>query len=261
MTILDKIIATKHKEVAERKEMVGIHSFTQEEMFTRDMLSLKASLTEENASGIIAEFKRRSPSKGDINAQASVYKITRGYEEAGASGSSVLTDVDYFGGSLKDLFEAKSFCPLPILRKDFMVDRYQLFEAKAYGADVILLIAAALSKQKVKELAAEAKDLELEILFEIHTEEELDKLCPEIDMVGVNNRNLKDFTVDIQRSIDLVDKIPNQFVKVSESGISSVDTVKALRDVGYKGFLMGENFMKEKDPAQAAANFISELRK
>ncbi len=260
MTILDEIIATKHKEVAEKKELVGIRSFMQEELFNRDTLSLKASLTEEGSSGIISEFKRKSPSKGDIHADASVYHITRAYADAGAAGCSVLTDTPYFGGTIKDLFEAKSFCPLPILRKDFMVDRYQLFEAKAYGADVILLIAAALTKQQVKDLAAEAKTLELEILFEIHTEEELDKLCPEIDMVGVNNRNLKDFTVDVQRSIDLVEKIPNEFVKVSESGISSVDTVKALKEIGYQGFLMGENFMKTEDPGLAAKDFISQLK-
>lgn len=259
MTILDKIISHKRSEVAARKQQIGISSFMMEDYFKRDGLSLRDALMADGASGIIAEFKRRSPSKGDINTTASLFKVNKAYAEAGACGISVLTDTEFFGGTLKDLYEARTWGTMPVLRKDFMVDRYQLFEAKAYGADVILLIAAALTHTEVRDLAAEAKQLKLEVLFEIHSEDELDKLTPDIDMVGVNNRNLKDFTVSVQRSIDLVHKIPNEFVKVSESGISSPDTVKALRELGYKGFLMGENFMKTTDPGQAAKEFIAML--
>ena len=208
---------------------------------------------------IIAEFKRKSPSRGVINDKADLLEVTTAYAKSGASGLSVLTDETFFGGSQKDLEKAR-VNPIPLLCKDFMLEEYQVLEAKASGADVVLLIAACLTPVAVKRLAVLAKTLKLEILLEIHGSEELSHICDEIDVVGVNNRDLKTFSVDVNRSIELSKMIPAEKIMISESGINSVATIQSLRSYGFKGFLIGENFMKEKDPAIAFASFVNQLK-
>ena len=173
---------------------------------------------------------------------------------------SVLTDGKYFGGSLDDLLTARASCSLPLLRKEFIIDEYQILEAKAYGADVILLIAAILGREEIKQFSELAKNLNLDVLLEVHNEEELYKsIMPSLDMLGVNNRNLKTFGVSLETSKTLCKLIPNDFVKVSESGISSVKSIKELQPFGYQGFLIGENFMKSDNPGVNASQFIKEL--
>ena len=254
-TILDKIIADKILEVAERKLSVSISDLEKMPFFSRNCLSLKQSLLR-SESGIISEFKRKSPSLGWIHEKADVAQITSGYSAAGASGISILTDLPYFGGTPADLIAARPQITCPVLRKDFVIDEYQLYEAKAMGADVILLIAAVLTIKQTLDLSIKAKELGLEILLEVHNAEEIGHANDFVDMLGVNNRNLKSFEHSLQVSFDLAALIPEQFVKVSESGISKVETVRELRKVGYKGFLMGENFMKEPDPAKALKQFV-----
>ena len=255
MTILDKIIAEKRIEIAKRKSEKTISKLENELYFNRKCLSLKENLLKSDT-GIIAEFKRKSPSKGWIHENADARIIPAGYCTAGASGISILTDEPFFGGTPQDLITARPLVDCPILRKEFIVDEYQLFEAKAMGADVILLIASALSVDETNELAKKAKALGLEVLLEIHNREELEHINEYVDMVGVNNRNLKTFEVNIDVSKELADLIPDEFVKISESGISNPETVIELRKYGYKGFLMGENFMKTENPALSLKKFI-----
>ena len=257
-TILDKIIASKVIEVASRKLSTPISALQNAPAFSRKCLSMKQSLLN-SESGIISEFKRKSPSLGWIHEDADVVDVTSGYSAAGASGISILTDLEYFGGTPMDLMAARQFITCPVLRKDFVIDEYQLFEAKAMGADVILLIAAALTVVQTLQLASKAHELGLEVLLEVHNAEELGHANEFVDMLGVNNRNLKTFEQSIQTSFDLAALIPDKFVKVSESGISKTETVNELRKVGYKGFLMGENFMKEENPAEALSQFITGL--
>lgn len=259
MTILEKIVAHKQKEVAERKELYPAKLLEQSIYFATPTVSLKKYLLRPDKSGIIAEFKRRSPSKGDINAFASVEKVSIGYMQAGASALSVLTDKHFFGGSNADLTEARKFNFCPILRKEFIIDEYQLIEAKSIGADVILLIAECLEKDQVLQLAKTAKTLGLEVLLEIHSEEQLGKLNEFVDVIGVNNRNLKDFSVSIQTSIDLFSKIPDDFLKISESGISDANAIVELKQVGFQGFLIGEYFMKSADPAKTCRELIKKV--
>lgn len=259
MTILDKIIAHKKTEIAQRKEQAPVSELEKMPSFDRETFSLTSFLLDPEKSGIIAEFKRRSPSKGDINPKVKVKEVTTGYFAAGASGLSVLTDTHFFGGSSEDLMEARRHNPCPILRKDFIVDEYQLFEARAIGADVILLIAECLEAANVKRLAARAKDLGLEVLMEVHSKPQLEKITPDIDIVGVNNRNLKDFSVSIQTSIDLYPAIPGGVLKISESGISNPDAIVQLKKVGFQGFLIGEHFMVAEDPGEACAAFIRQI--
>jgi len=246
-------------EVAQRKEAVPVAQLESSPLFTRRVLSLKQFLTDPSRTGIIAEFKRRSPSKGVINDQVDVATVTKGYAAAGASCLSVLTDPVFFGGSSDDLQRAR-VNEIPILRKDFIIDEYQIIEAKAIGADVILLIAACLTPEEVQRLAEFARGLGLEVLLEIHNEDELEHICEATEMVGVNNRDLKTFTVDIQRSIDLSKKIPEGKILVAESGISKIETILHMKDAGFTGFLIGENFMKEKDPGAAFGAFVAELK-
>lgn len=258
MNILDTIVARKKEEVAARKALRTVADLEKELFFGRETLSLSASLVHPERTGIIAEFKRKSPSKGVINAQASVEDVTAAYARYGASGLSVLTDTDFFGGSNADLVLARQQ-QVPILRKDFMIDEYQVVEAKAIGADVILLIAACLSPAEVKSLASFAKSLRLEVLLEIHDETELVHICDEVDLVGVNNRNLKTFEVDINTSLRLIGQMPAEKPGVAESGISNPETIKTLKQAGFKGFLIGENFMKQPDPSIAFADFVQHL--
>ncbi len=262
MTILDKIIARKKEEVAERKTLVSVKELEMKGYFAKTTNSLKTSLLNPASSGIIAEFKRKSPSKGIINANVTPEEVTRGYVQADAVCLSVLTDMDFFGGSDDDFLRARRANPsTPMIRKDFMIDEYQIIEAKALGADVILLIAANLNPQRVKELGKLTKELGMETLLEIHDEEELDRsLCEYIDVVGVNNRNLKNFSEqNVNASLELADKIPANCIKISESCISEAETIKLLKSVGYRGFLMGETFMKTQNPAQALAELIGQL--
>ncbi|WP_459213018.1 indole-3-glycerol phosphate synthase TrpC [Aquimarina rhabdastrellae] len=259
MNILDKIIADKRIEVDLKKEIIPITQLEQSVLFDSTTVSLANNLCQSNT-GIIAEHKRRSPSKAVINQKVSVQDVARGYEQAGVCGMSVLTDGKYFGGSLDDLILARAAVQLPLLRKDFIIDEYQILEAKAHGADVILLIAAVLSKAQIKSLSEFAKSLSLEVLLEVHNHEELEKsIMPSLDMLGVNNRNLKTFEVSTQISKDLSTLIPDDFVKVSESGISSIEAIKELQPYGYKGFLIGENFMKTETPGKSAVDFINSL--
>ena len=258
MNILDTIIEQKKIEVAEAKKRVPFEQLRDGKFYDRETFSLKQFLSSESTTGIIAEFKRRSPSKGVINADADVAKVTQSYTKHGASCLSILTDEQFFGGTAADISNAR-FNNIPILRKDFMVDEYQVAEAKAMGADVILLIAACLSPERVQELALFAKSLNLEVLLEIHNEEELKHICAETEIVGVNNRDLKTFVVDINRSIALSKLIPPGKIKIAESGIHDVETICTFRDAGFKGFLIGENFMKEAKPAEAFHKFIAQL--
>ncbi|MDT0686078.1 indole-3-glycerol phosphate synthase TrpC [Autumnicola psychrophila] len=261
MNILDKIIGDKRKEVALKKTIVPVSQLENTALFERETISLAEALRT-SKSGIIAEHKRRSPSKSVINQDLNVQDVATGYENAGVSGMSVLTDGKYFGGSLEDLLFARASVKMPILRKEFIIDEYQLLEAKAYGADVILLIAAVLEKAQIKQLSEFAKNLKLDVLLEVHNEEELQKsIMPSIDMLGVNNRNLKTFEVSTDISKELSEKIPEDFVKVSESGISSVEAIKDLKNYGYQGFLIGENFMKTDNPGKSATEFIKDLTK
>lgn len=260
MNILDKIVADKRKEVDLKKSLVTVQQLEHSVMMERTSVSLAAVLQKSNT-GIIAEHKRRSPSKSVINQSLNVQDVAKGYAEAGVCGMSVLTDGKYFGGSLDDLVLARASVNIPLLRKEFIIDEYQIVEAKAYGADVILLIAAILSRDEIKSLSETAKSLGLDVLLEVHNEEELQKsIMPSLDMLGVNNRNLKTFEVSLETSKSLSEQIPDDFVKVSESGISSIEAIQELKPYGYQGFLIGENFMKTDDPGTNAKKFIDELK-
>jgi indole-3-glycerol phosphate synthase len=258
--ILDRIVSVKKAEVEKAKTAFDLKAIKDAGYFMdRDCISLKDRLMDEDGNGIIAEFKKRSPSKGWIYQDAPLERIIPAYG-ASAAGISVLTDEEFFGGHLEDLKKARSLVSLPLLRKDFMIDPFQLLQAKAYGADVILLIAAILRPHEVQALAKEAKQLGLEVLLEIHQEDELGHICDEVDMVGVNNRNLKTFEVDIRTSLDLVDRIPLGKPAVAESGITNVETIVSLKRAGFRGFLIGEQFMKQDDPAIAFAALVQQLK-
>ncbi len=259
MNVLEKIIQHKKQEIAERKDIYPVKLLEKSIYFDTPVVSLRKYLSRADKSGIIAEFKRRSPSKGDINPYASVERVSIGYMQAGASALSVLTDEQFFGGKNADLTEARKYNFCPILRKDFIIDEYQIVEARSIGADAILLIAECLDKTQVKELAAFAKSLGLEVLFEVHSAAQLNKLNEHLDIVGVNNRNLEDFSVSIQTSLDLAPQIPDNFVKISESGISQPASIHQLKQVGFQGFLIGETFMKTAEPHKTCQTFIGQL--
>jgi len=260
VNILDKIVLRKKEEVAAAKALISVQDLEKSMHFNRTPYSFKSFLLAEERTGIIAEFKRRSPSKGLINGIADVAEVTQAYNAAGASALSVLTDVDFFGGKTDDILAARAANDIPILRKDFMIDEYQILEAKAWGADIILLIASILTPQQVNDFGKFAKDLGLNVLLEVHNLEELERsICPNLDAIGVNNRNLGDFTVNIQTSFDLVNKIPNGFLKISESAISNPQTIKELKTAGFNGFLIGENFMKTDNPGAAIKEFVGQI--
>jgi len=261
MNILDTIIAHKKIDVATAKKTVLIKSLEKSNYFSAPKISLKEYILRDDKSGIIAEFKRKSPSKGIINENASVENVTTGYSNAGASALSVLTDTHFFGGTNEDVLAARKVNDIPILRKDFTIDEYQIIEAKAIGANAILLIAAVLTKAEIKQFTTLAHNLGLEVLLEIHTNEELDKYIPEISVVGINNRNLKTFEVDFENAIRLAKSLPTNTVKIAESGISDYKSIDYLRTKGFDGFLIGENFMKTDDPALACKDFIEKINK
>jgi indole-3-glycerol phosphate synthase len=260
MNILDKIIAHKKKEIAQLKSEVLIEKLVKSPNFSRTPISLKKALTVENSTGIIAEFKRQSPSKGIINDKAEVVDVTRGYLQANVAAQSILTETHFFGGTMLDLIQARTVNETtPILRKDFIVDAFQIVEAKAIGADAILLIAACLTKLELKNYGKLAEDLGLEVLYEVHNQEELDKIELDNKIIGINNRNLKTFEVDLEHSIQLASQIPDSCIKVSESGLSNPRVIIGLKEYGFKGFLIGENFMKTKDPGLSCQAFINQL--
>lgn len=258
MNILEKIVAQKRKVVAQSKANISRRELERFPLFERSAHSLKQGLLAGSTSGIIAEFKRRSPSKGVINGRAQVHEVTKGYVRAGAAGLSVLTDEEFFFGTEADFTCARQTNPdTPLLRKEFMIDPYQVLEAKAWGADLILLIAACLTPAEIKDLGALAQSLGMEVLLEVHDAEELDRsLSPYVDLVGVNNRNLKTFDVRVETSLELAERIPAGFGRISESGLSRPETLHTLHAAGYRGFLMGETFMKTEDPAGALADFV-----
>jgi indole-3-glycerol phosphate synthase len=261
MTILDQIIAHKQQEVAERKSLYPVKLLEKSIYFDSPPVSLRKYLLRPDKTGIIAEFKRKSPSKGMINPYVSVERTSIGYMQAGASALSVLTDSQFFGGKNEDLTTARKFNFCPILRKDFIIDEYQIVEAKSIGADAILLIAAALEPAQVKSLAAFARSLQLEVLLEVHNAEELEvNAGAAVDAIGVNNRNLKDFTVDLNVSRQLVERIPGDVIKVTESGISSAEAIADLKAAGFQGFLVGEAFMAHSRPEKACAELIDKVK-
>src|SRR6201996_1526617 len=261
MNILDKIVAHKRIEIQTAKKNVSYTSLEESEFFHRDVLSFKDFLLDPDRTGIIAEFKRKSPSKGIINDQVAVEDVTAGYAAAGASALSVLTDRQFFMDRKTDLARARRSNKIPILRKDFMIDEYQLIEAKSLGADIILLIAAILTPAQIQQLASFAKNLGLNVLLEVHNLEELERsINPNLDAIGVNNRNLADFTVSVDTSFQLGEHIPAEFLKISESAISNTDVIKELKKAGFNGFLIGENFMKQTDPGEAMREFVKGLK-
>ncbi len=261
MNILEQIVADKRKTVALQKERVPVKELESSESFKRSVISFSAHIRDKSRQGIIAEFKRKSPSRGILNKTAAIETVTAGYARAGASALSVLTESLYFGGSNEDLLQTRSVHQLPVLRKDFIVEEYQVIEARALGADVILLIASVLSAKEIAQLAGLARSLGLEVLLEIHAKEELDVLPPTVNAIGVNNRNLKNFRTELQHSLELYPYLPPELVKVSESGIHTVADALLLKKAGFDGLLIGELFMREPAPELALESFIKELNK
>jgi indole-3-glycerol phosphate synthase len=259
MTILARIVDYKKKEVQSCKELIPVTVLEQMELFGRETYSLRNSLSNPGSTGIIAEFKRKSPSKGMINGAAKVETVTTGYARAGAAALSVLTDYTFFGGTNDDLIRARTVNRIPILRKDFTIDEYQIIETKAIGADAILLIAAIITPEECRRFAKKAHEFGLEVLLEVHNNDELECSNEFIDIIGVNNRNLKTFEVDLDHSAELAALIPSDFLKISESGIGSADDIIYLKQFGFSGFLIGENFMKHADPVLAFRQFIEPL--
>jgi indole-3-glycerol phosphate synthase len=267
MDILETIIANKRLEMARQKEAVPLDLLLNlgSKRLDCKTVSVRQAL-ERSRSGVIAEFKRRSPSKGWLHPNAKVKDVVPAYEKGGASACSILTDSDFFGGSFTDLQQAHSLAKLPLLRKDFIIDEYQLYQARIMGADAVLLIAASLTKKECKRLATTAHQLELEVLLEVHCEDELSRLNENVDMLGVNNRHLGTFRTDVENSFRLIEYMRSEAGEgreaplfISESGISAVEVVKRLRDAGFRGFLMGEVFMKTENPGEALAQFIKNM--
>ena len=259
MKILDKIVEDKKIEINKLLSNSSISKLENSHLFSRKCISLKESIKNNN-SGIICEFKRRSPSNQNINYISSLSDVVSGYEEAGAAGLSILTNKKYFDGDTQDIIDIRDISNLPILRKEFIISEYQVIEAKSIGSDAILLIASILSKEEIIGYSSLAKSIGLEVLLEIHSEDELYKISgDDIDIVGVNNRNLDTLEIDLNNSIELYEKIPSKFVKVSESGISEVESILKLKEVGYNGFLIGEKFMKTNNPMESAYDFIKKI--
>ena len=259
--ILKRILTNTKSEVSTLKKTIKISELEASPFFNRRGKSLKNALLQAQQPGIIAEFKRKSPSAGPIHQNASVQSIVRGYVNAGVAGISVLTDEQFFGGKIEDLRQARQITETPILRKDFIIDEFQLYEAKAYGADVVLLIAEALEKDELEKLAEKAKEIGLEVLCEVHSSNQLDKLNEFVDIVGVNNRNLSSFDVSLDTSIDLLKQLPADVAKISESGFENAEDVKRLHEQGFHGFLIGSYFMSQEEPAETAAEFIGAVER
>jgi indole-3-glycerol phosphate synthase len=259
MTILDEIIAFKRKEVAQVSGVTSYSELERTQLFKRECIPLSLSILNKDKTGIIAEFKRKSPSKGVFNSTASVVEIASGYFREGASGISILTDNQFFGGSADDLLLARDANLFPILRKDFIIDEYQVIESKAIGADAILLIAAVLKEQDLLRLARLARSVGLEVLLEIHDPHELDAVNQYVNIIGVNNRNLRTFVVNTDLSEEMAEKIPQGYTRISESGLTSPEIIHKLIIAGYNGFLIGEKFMSDPDPVEAFARFVKTI--
>ncbi len=259
MDILEKIVLFKKKEVALLKEQLSTKDLEKSPHFERKIISLQERIQNSTSHGIIAEFKRRSPSKGLINGHSKPEEVIPLYEKAGVSGISILTDTHFFGGSADDILTVRPLVNTPILRKEFIVDEFQIIQAKAIGADAILLIAECLTKEEIDLFSKCAQSLGLEVLMEIHSEQMLDKINNNISIIGVNNRNLKTFKINITKSMALFSKIPSNFIKISESGVSNIKEIRTLQEVGFNGFLIGENFMKTQNPGQTCINFINNI--
>ena len=259
MNILDTIVARKKAEVDERKKRKPLDVIKLDAFYIRNTISLVKGLSRPYASGIIAEFKRKSPSKGVINDRVDLLEVTKGYQDAGASAVSILTDEYFFGGDDQDVVRAREVLDIPILRKEFIIDEYQVHEAKALGADLILLIAACLTKEEVVRFSTVARSLGLEVLLELHDEDELGHVCETVDLVGINNRSLKTFDVNIARSLKMAEQLPKDKLKVAESGIDDPTQVKLFKENGYSAFLIGENFMKTNDPGKALDEFSKQI--
>jgi indole-3-glycerol phosphate synthase len=259
-TILDTIAEHKRMEVLKRKARRPVEQLKKRVLYSREPLD-PLSFFRDDRPNIIAEFKRRSPSGGLFSGIVDPVPVVKAYNEGGAAAASILTDRNFFGGSFRDLEEVKVSVPgLPLLRKDFMIDIYQVHEAKAYGADIILLIAALLSRHEVAEMTEAARSLGLSVLLEVHEEEEIGKWVPGIAMMGVNNRDLRDFSVDIQRSANLFPKLPKETFRISESGLKAPGDIRLLYETGYRGFLMGERFMTDPEPGRALRDFIESIK-
>lgn len=260
MTILNTIIDSKRTEVQERKELVPVKKLESSNFFKSQPVSLVEYLNRTDRIGVIAEIKRKSPSKGVLHQNVSVEELSIGYMQAGASALSVLTDGPFFGGSLDDLRTARKFNFCPILQKDFMIDEYQIIEAKSAGADVILLLASVLTPEQIQRFAVLAHELKMEVLLEVHNPIELESCFNEnIDVVGVNNRNLSDFTVNIETSLEMASLMPENTTCISESGIASAKDIVTLTQAGYSGFLIGETFMKTSQPMNTCRNLIKQV--
>ena len=259
-TILDKITADKRLQVERDRTRVPIADLEQLPHFNRRRVSLRGRLRAADSTGIIAEFKRYSPSKQWIHRGARVDDVVPSYEQHGAAGVSILTDEPYFRGANADLTTARTLVELPLLRKEFIIDEYQIIEAAAIGADAVLLISECLTRTEVRRFAALAKSLGLEVLLELHGREQLEKYTDDVDLIGVNNRDLNTFRVDYDRSIALLDELPTGAVRIAESGLSDPATVRRLRAAGFEGFLMGEHFMRHSHPGAALRNFVTALR-
>lgn len=258
-TILGKIVADKEREIASKKSLISLTSLRDRPLYQRPRVSVVEAFKAQ--AGIIAEHKRRSPSRPSINQGLSVQEVAAGYEKAGARALSVLTDGKYFGGSLEDLLLARASCSLPLLRKDFVVDTYQITEAKAYGADFVLLIGSVLEHHEINEFAAYAQEEDMEVLLEIHQEDELPAdLHPGIGLVGVNNRDLRTFEVSLETSKRLSKLIPNNRICISESGLSSKEEIDDLASHGFRGFLIGEGLMKNQAPGERLRQLIQESK-
>jgi indole-3-glycerol phosphate synthase len=259
MHILDKIVQHKRLEIDASKRKIDVRSWQDKALYHRATSSAKASIAAADNPGIIAEHKRRSPSKPAINLDSDIRRIAKGYTTAGAAAMSVLTDSHFFGGSLDDLVQARSVTDIPLLRKDFIIDHYQIEEARAHGADLILLISELLDSHQVADLGAHAQEIGLEVLLEMHTADHIAKSERYIDIVGINNRDLTTFTTDIQRSLSIAEALPSDMTKISESGLKTVDEIKTLIEAGFDGFLIGETFMKSDDPGDACAQLITSI--
>ncbi len=259
MSILDTIVAYKLKEVQTAKSVVSCEQMRRSAYLSLSSSHKFAQAIKKSPTGIIAEFKRRSPSKGEIHAMADAGSVVSKYAASGATCCSVLTDTAFFGGSLNDFAIARSVAGVPLLRKEFIVDEYQIYQSRLYNADAILLIAAVLSPAQISNFIRIAHDLNMQTLLELHNEHELDRFDPATDMVGINNRNLHNFVTNIDASCQLIERLPQNVVKISESGLSEPSQVSELRQAGFDGFLIGERFMKHENPGEALKQFIDAI--
>lgn len=260
MSILDNIVSVKRLEVRERKVLYPVHDLEKSELFRKKPFSLKESILKEASAGVIAEFKRRSPSKGYINENAAVREVCSGYSGAGASAVSVLTNSEFFGGSAEDLVEARRHADCPVLCKDFIIDEYQVIEARSHGADAVLLIADILSAADLRKLHRRVLSLGMEALIEVHDRKFLSLVPDDANIIGINSRNLASFKVSPDHAFEMANLLPVNVVKVAESGIKSIDDYFHLKSAGFNGFLIGEYFMNTTDPAKTCRDFIGAIR-